>query len=46
MKAWRVHQLLMSRWVHFRVMRPEEQEKLVELLLTLIAEAKKEDAAV
>ena len=45
MKAWRVHNLLLTRWEGFRTMRPEDQQRLVDLVLALIAEAKKEDAA-
>jgi hypothetical protein len=39
MKAWRVHQLL-SRWPRFLGLTEKEQSKLVELVQSLIAEAR------
>lgn len=45
MKAWRVHDLLTARLHGFAGMRPEDQRRAVEAVLSLIAEARREDLA-
>lgn len=46
MKAWRVHQLLLVRWSGFRALTPKDQQALVELMLSLIAEARREGGCI
>jgi hypothetical protein len=42
MKAWSVYDLLTGRWAPFRTLSEEDRQRLVELVLSLVAEAGRE----